>query len=151
MVSATEVGGNKTPDSKDNWNNKNKPKPVNQVLRFSGLATSDNVLHGKVITTGSNQDGQIITLVKAIPSYIGINHYAEWAEIFCSMTWKTEANFMTTKPRKKDYGTFDALSLFTWRAFALDMEEDYNRDLKILERNLTAGIKQWKEYLNNGN
>ena len=31
----------------------------------------------------------------------------------------------------------------------LDMEEDYNSDLKIWDRNLTAGIKQWKEYGNN--
>ena len=56
MVSATEVGGNKTPDSKTNWN-KNKPKPGNQVPKFSRAATSDNVLHGKVITNGLNQDG----------------------------------------------------------------------------------------------
>ena len=111
------------------------------VLRFNGAANSDNVLHGKVITTGTNQDGQIITLVKAIPSYIGIKHYTEWAERFHSMTRKTEADFMTTKPRKQDYGTVDALGVFTWRAFALDTEEDYNRDLKIWDRNLTAGIK----------
>ena len=56
MVSTTEVGSNKMLDSKANWN-KNKPKPVNQVPRFSGAATSDNILHGKVITTGKNQDG----------------------------------------------------------------------------------------------
>ena len=56
MVSATEVGGNKTPNSKANWN-QNKPKPGNQVPKFNGAATSDNVLHGNVITTGSNQDG----------------------------------------------------------------------------------------------
>ena len=63
MVSATEVGGSKTPDSKANWN-KNKPKPGNQVTKFGCAATSDNVLHGKVIITGSNQGGQMITLVK---------------------------------------------------------------------------------------
>ena len=33
---------------------------------------------------------------------------------------------------------------------ALDTEEAFNRDLKIVDRNLTAGIKQWKEYVNNG-
>ena len=66
------------------------------------------------------------------------------------MTQKTEANFMTTKPRKQDYGTVDALSVFHWRAPTLDTEEDYNRDLKIWDKNLTAGIKQWKEYVNNG-
>ena len=75
MVSATDVGGDK-PNSKANWN-KNKPKPRSQVSKFSGAATSDNVLHGKVITTGSNQDGQSITLVEAIPSYIGTNQHAD--------------------------------------------------------------------------
>ena len=148
MVSATDVGGDKS-NSKANWN-KNKPNLGSQVPKFSGAATSDNVLHGKVITTGANQDRQLITLVKAIPSYIGINHYADWAKSFRSMTRKTEADFMTTKSRKRDYGTVDALGVFHWRAPALDTEEDYNRDLKIWDRNLTAGIKQWKEYINNG-
>ena len=151
MVSATEVGGNKTPGSKTNWNkNKNKPKPGNQVSRFNGAATSDNILHGKVITTGANQDGQIIKLVKAIPSYIGINHYADWAESFRSMTRKTEVDCMPTEPQKQDYSTVDALGVFHWRVFALDMEVDYNRDLKIWHRSLTAGIKQWRDYVNNG-
>ena len=114
MVSTTNVAGGK-PNSKANWN-KNKPKPVNQVPIFGGVATSDNVLHCKVITTGANQDGQIITLVKAIPSFISINHYADWAESFCSMTRKTEADFMAIEPRKQDYGTVDALDVFHWRA-----------------------------------
>ena len=149
MVSATEVGDNKTPNSKANWN-KNKPKPGHQVLKFSGAATSDNVLHGKVKTTGANQDGQLITLVKAIPSYIGTNHYADWTESFCSMTQKAKANFMTTAPRKQDYGMVDALDVFYWQVPTLDTKEDYNRVLKIWDRNLTAEIKQWIEYVNNG-
>ena len=70
MVSDTDVGGNK-PNSKANWKNKMKPGP--QVPRFSGAATSDNILHEKVITTGANQDGQSITLVKDLPSYICTN------------------------------------------------------------------------------
>ena len=130
------------PNSKANWNNKNKAKPGNQVTKFGGAATSDNVLHGKVITTGANQDGQTITFIKAILSYIGINHYADWAESFLSMTWKTEANFMMTKPRKEDYGMVDTLDVFYWRAPALETEEDYHRDLKIWDNNLTAGKKQ---------
>ena len=66
------------------------------------------------------------------------------------MTQKTQADLMTTEPRKQDYGTVDALDAFHWRAPALDTEEDYNRDVKIWDKNLTAGIKQWKEYVNNG-
>ena len=129
MLSATEIGDNKTLDGKADWNNKNKSMPGNQVTQFGGATTSNNVLHGKVITTGSNQDRKIITLLKAIPSYIGINYYADWAESFRSMTWKSEADFMTTEPRKQDYGTVDALGVFHWRAPALDTEEDYHRNI----------------------
>ena len=117
-------------------------KPGTQVSKFTGAATSDNVLHNKVITTGTNQDGQIITLVKAIPSFIGINHYAEWAESFCSMERKIEAVFMPTAPRKQDYGTVDDNGIFHWRPNTLDIEEDYNRDYKTWDKNLTAGMKQ---------
>ena len=98
MVSTTEVGGNKTPNSKANC--KNKPKPGTQVSKITGAATSNNVLHNKIITTGTNQDGQIITLVEAIPSFIVIHRYGEWAESFCSMERKIEADFMPTAPRK---------------------------------------------------
>ena len=66
------------------------------------------------------------------------------------MTQKTEANFMTTKPRKQDYGTVDALSVFHWRAPTLDTEKNYSRVLEIWDIILTAGIKQWEEYVNNG-
>ena len=46
MVSATEVGGNNTPDGKANRNkNKPKPKPA-QAPKFTGSATTDSVLHG---------------------------------------------------------------------------------------------------------
>ena len=66
------------------------------------------------------------------------------------MTRKTQAEFVTTKPRKQDYSAVDALDVFQWQAPAFDLEEDYIRDCKIWDRNLTAGIKQWKEYVNNG-
>ena len=109
MVSATEIRGDK-PNSKANW--KNKQKPGSQVPRFRDTATSDNVLHGEVITTGANQDGQVVTLVKALPSYIGANQDADWAESFCSMNWKIQVDFMTTEPRKRYYGAVDALGAF---------------------------------------
>ena len=149
MVSSTEVGGDNTPNSKANWNN-NKSKPGNQVPRFNGDATSDSVLHGKVITNGSNQDGQLITLCKAIPSYIGSQHYPDWAESFCRMTRKTQAEFMPIATRRQDYGTVDALGAFHWRANALDTEEEYDRDCTIWKRSLAAGIKQAKDYVNHG-
>ena len=92
----------------------------------------------------------MITLVKTLPSYIGANQFADWSENFRSMTRKTQANFVTTKLRKQDYGTVDALDAFHWRAPALDSEEDYIRDCKIWDTNLAAGIKRWNEYVNNG-
>ena len=128
MVSTTDVEGGK-PDSKANW--KNKPKPGNQILRFTGSTTSDSVLHNKVIISGTNQDGQTITLLKAIPSFIGTNQYADWAESFPRMERKREADFIPTAPRKRDYGTVDAAGDFDWRLDALDTEEDYLQDCKI--------------------
>ena len=49
---------------------------------------------------------------------------------------------MTTKPRRRDYSTVDALDAFHWQAPVLDTEEDYNRNVRIWDRNLTAEIKQ---------
>ena len=103
MVSTMDVGGDK-PNSKANWN-KNKPKPGTQVSRFTRTAISERVFHNKVITRGTNQDGQLITLVEAIPSCIGINHYAHWIESFRCMERKLEADFIPIAPRKRDWGT----------------------------------------------
>ena len=89
MVFTMEVGGNKTPNSKANW--KNKPKPGTQVLKFTGAATSESVLHNKVITSGLNQDRQLITLMEIFPSFIGINHYANLAESFCRIERKRKS------------------------------------------------------------
>ena len=102
MVSSTDVGGNK-PNSKDYWN-KNKPKPGTQVSKFTGTATSESVLHNKVITSCTNQDGQLITLVEVILSFIGINHYVNWAESFQSMERKIEADFIPIAPHTKITG-----------------------------------------------
>ena len=80
MVSATEVGGNNTPDGKANQNkNKPKPKPA-QAPKFTGSATSDSVLHGKVITSGSNQDAQLLTLATALLMHIAEKQFSNWAE-----------------------------------------------------------------------
>ena len=57
---------------------------------------------------------------------------------------------MPTAPHKRNYSTVDAHGVFVWRANALDTEEDYNRDYKIWDRSLTAGIKRYEDYINNG-
>ena len=149
MASSMDLGGSKTPDSKANWN-KNKPKPGNQVPRFYGDATSDSVLHGKVITNGSNQDEQIIALCKSIPSHIASEHYPDWADSFCTMTRKTRVDFIPTAPTKRDFGADDAHGVFQWRVPAHDTEEEYNSDRTIWDRSLAAGIKRFGDYVNNG-
>ena len=78
MVSTTEVGGENAPNSKTNWK-KNKPKS-GQVPKFIGAATLDSVLHGKVVTNGSNQAGQLLALGNALFSYIAVQQLSNWAE-----------------------------------------------------------------------
>ena len=147
MVSATDVGGNK-PNSKANW--KNKPKPGNQVPRFYSDATSDNVLHGKVKTNGSNQDGQIITSCKSIPSHIASKHYPDRADSFHSMTQKTKTDFIPAAPRRRDFGVDDTQGVFQWRVPALITEEEENSDHTIWDRSLATGIKCYGDYINYG-
>ena len=134
-----EVGGDKT-DSKAN--RKNKPKPGTQVSRFTGAATSESVLYNTFVISGTNQDGQLITLVKILPNFIGINHYAGWAESFRSMKRNNEVDFIPTAVRKRDYGTVNTAGVLYWRSDALGTEEEYKRNYKILDRNVLAGIKQ---------
>ena len=148
MVSSTDVGGDK-PNSKANWK-KNKPKPRNQVLRFYCDTTSDTVLHIKVITNRSNQDGQIIALCKSFPSHIASEHYPDWTDSFRTMTRKTRADFIPTSPTKRAYGADNAHGDFQWRVPALDTEEEYNSDRTIWDRSLAAGIKRYRDYVNNG-
>ena len=57
---------------------------------------------------------------------------------------------MPTVVRRRDYGTVNTAGVFKWHADALDTEDEYNRGYKIWERNKTAGIKQWKDYTNEG-
>ena len=58
------------------------------------------------------------------------------------MERKSEADFMSTAVRKRDFGTVDAAGVFHWRSDVLDTEEEYNRDYKIWNINVSTGIKQ---------
>ena len=117
MVSTMGVGGNK-PNSKSN-RNKNKPKPGTQVSKFTATATSDSVLHNMVIISGTNQDGQLITLVEVIPSFIGINYYTDLAESSQRIEKNLEADCIPIAPRKRGYGTVDAAGVFHWRPYTV--------------------------------
>ena len=68
MVSTMEVEGNKKSNSKADWK-KNKSKTGK--VHFKGAATSDSVLHQKVVTNDKNQAGQLLALVTVLFGYIG--------------------------------------------------------------------------------
>ena len=66
MVSTTSgVGDGNTPNGLAA--RKNQPKPNNKKsVGFKGNAKAESVLYGKVITSGSNQAGQIIASVSKL-------------------------------------------------------------------------------------
>ena len=57
------------------------------------------------------------------------------------MERKNEVDFMPTAVRKRDYCTVDVAGVFYWRPDALDIKKEYNRNYKIWDRNVSAGIK----------
>ena len=103
-----------------------------------------------VITSRTNQDRQTVSLVEIFPDYISIKVYGDWAESFCGMERKEQDNFIQTAVPRRDCGTINTAGVFEWHVDVLDTEDEYNRDYKLWDRNLTAGIKQRKEHVNNG-
>ena len=90
MVSTTEVGGGGKTTNNGLTARKNQSKPNNKKpVGFKGDAKAESVLHRKVITSGSNQSGQIIVIVAALPSFIGDKSFPHWAESFRVMQRKT--------------------------------------------------------------
>ena len=111
MVSNTEVDGDKTPNRQAAW--KNKPKSENKNLNFAGTAKSDSVLFQKIITSGTSQAGQIITILENLPrSYIGNEGYPAWAERIHTMERKIQDDFMPDTVGRSAYG-FIIASIFT--------------------------------------
>ena len=142
MVSTTEVGeGGKTLNGltvRENQSKPNNKKPVG----FKGNAKVESVLHGKVITSGSNQAGQIIALITNLSSFIGDKIFPHWAESICLMQRKTQPNFMSANIGRSAYSTVTQAGVFVWNGNALDTEDEYNRDMKALERSVTSGINK---------
>ena len=116
MVSTTEVEGNKA-NRQTAW--KNKLKFENKNLNFAGAAKSDSVLYQKVITSGTSQDGQIISIVESLPSYIGTKGYPSWTESIRHLERKDEDNFIPATFNKRDYGAVNVASLFTWNDYKI--------------------------------
>ena len=101
MVSTTGVEGDKKSNSLADWK-KNKPKTVK--VHFKGAATSDSVLHQKVVTNDKNQAGQLLALVTALFRYVGEKQMAGWAESLCEMEQKVQADFIPARVLKSNYG-----------------------------------------------
>ena len=129
MVSTTEVAGDKKPNSKADW--KNKPKTGK--IHFKGAATSDSVLHQKVVTNDQDQAGQFLLLVNALSGCIGEKQITNWAESFRNMVRKIQADFIPARIRKTNYGVQGANpgDPFIWNAPAIDNEEDYETDVSV--------------------
>ena len=140
MVSTTEVGGGNTRNGL--VARKNQPKPNNKKpVGFKGDTKAESVLHAKVITSESNQTGQIIALVSNLSSYIGDKSSPHWAESIRLMQRKTQSDFMPADVGKSAYGTITA-GIFVWNENTLDTEDRYNRNMKKWDRSVTSGISQ---------
>ena len=111
MVSTTQVGGGNTLNGLAA--RKNKPKPNNKKqVGFKGNVKAEIVLHLKVITSGSNQSGQIIVIVAALPSFIGDKGFPNWAESFRVRQRKTRDDFMPANVGRSSYGAMAAGVLY---------------------------------------
>ena len=108
---------------------------------FKGDTKTESVLHGKVITSGSNQAGQFIALVSNLSSYIADKSFSHWAESFRTMLRKTRDNFMPADVGKGAYVTLVA-GVFVWNGNVIDEEDRYNRGIKIWDISVTSGISQ---------
>ena len=150
MVSTMEVGGENAPNSTANWK-KNKTK-TGQVPTFTGAATSDSVLHGKVVTNGSNQAGQLLTLGNAMFSYIAEKQLPNWAKSLRNMVRKPQADFIPARVRKTNYGVAGVIpgDAFIWNAPAIDIEEDNINNVTVWKTGQVSGMKQYQDYMNNG-
>ena len=143
MVCTTEVGGENAPNSTTNWK-KNKPK-TGQVPIFLGAATSDSVLHGKVVTNGSNQAGQLLTLGNALFSYIAEQQLPNSAKSLQNMVCKPQADFIPARVCKSNYGATDPNpgDAFIWNAPSVDTEEDYTNAVIVSKIDQALGMKQY--------
>ena len=91
-------------------------------MGFKGDAKAESILHGKFITSGSNQVGQIIALVSNLSSYIWDKSFPRWAESFQTMLSKTRDNFMPADVGRGAYSTLVA-GVFVWNGNVIDDED----------------------------
>ena len=53
---------------------------------------------------------------------------------------------------RSSYGAMNAANppVFVWNGNALDTEDQYNKDMQVWNRSVSAAINQWNSYENNG-
>ena len=90
-------------------------------MGFKGDAKAESVLHAKVITSGSNQAGQIIALVLKLSSFIGDKSFPHWVESIRLMQRKTQPDFMPANVGRSAYGTVTQTGVFVWNGNVLDV------------------------------
>ena len=117
---------------------------------FKDDAKVENVLYGKVITSGSNQLEKIIVIVAALPSFIGDKSFPHWTESFRIMQRKTRDDFMPADVGRSAYGAVNQAGVFVWNGNAIVLEDDCNKAIKVWDRCVSLGIKNWENYENNG-
>ena len=77
---------------------------------------------------------------------------ADWAKSLREMERKVQADFIPVNIRKSNYGKpgANAGDAFVWNAPVGDTEDDFNTAVIIWKADREAGMKQFREYINNG-
>ena len=89
-------------------------------------------------------------LVNSLFSYIAEQQLPNWAENLRNMVRKPQAGLMPTRVRKSSYGNPGANGEFIWNAPAVDTEEDNINDTTVWKTGQVSGMKQYQDYVNNG-
>ena len=134
MVSTTESAGKGGGTRNGPVASKNQPKPSNKKSTgFKGDAKAESAFHGKVITSGSKQSGQILALTASLSTYVGEKGYPHWADSFRLNERKNQDHFMPVDNGRSAYGAMSAANppVFVWNGNALDTEDQYNRDMQV--------------------
>ena len=66
------------------------------------------------------------------------------------MRRKTRDDFMPANVGRTTYGTINQACDYVWKGNTIETEDDYNRAMKVWDRCVTSGIKNWENYENNG-
>ena len=66
------------------------------------------------------------------------------------MQRKTQDDFVPAEVGRNVYGTVTQAGVFVWNRNSIETKDDYNRAMKVWDRCVTSGIKNWDNYENNG-